>query len=130
MKSLPADFPRYDVLKSNQISASNPGSQQPVSPPWGRHTHSPTGLHRNSVGINERKQSRLSSVRSGITRLQPNRFITSITPTCHAATMWLSLISAFVLSHADAAHPHGVMNMWGLAALFGLDLYSRAHHRS
>ena len=33
MKSLHADFPRYDVLKSNQISASNPGSQQPVSPP-------------------------------------------------------------------------------------------------
>ena len=97
MKSLHADFPRYDVLKSNQISASNPGSQQPVSPPWGRHTHSPSGLHRNSVGINERKQSRLSSVRSGITRLQPNRFITSITPTCHAATMWLSLAGALAL---------------------------------
>ena len=65
--------------------------------PWGRHDRSPTGLHRNSVGINERKQSRLSSVRSGITRLQPNRFITSITPTCHAATMWLSLAGALAL---------------------------------
>jgi len=56
--------------------------------------------------------------------VQSNPYIRPIasTSTCYAATMWLSLAGAFALPHADAAHPHGVMNMSGLTALLDWSL--------